>query len=62
LDFDGVRIVEDVDALHAELVGKGISMPNPPIDQSWGTREIGVRDADRNVITFGQRIAGHAPS
>jgi uncharacterized glyoxalase superfamily protein PhnB len=53
--------VEDVDALHAELVAKGISMPNSPIDQSWGTREIGVRDADRNVITFGQRMASRSP-
>lgn len=52
--------VEDVDALYAELVAKGVSMPGPPIDQTWGTREIVVRDADRNVINFGQRIAGEA--
>ena len=49
--------VDDVDALRAELVATGIAMPGPPLDQTWGTREIGVRDADRNVITFGQRIA-----
>ena len=50
--------VEDVDALYGELIAKGISMLSPPVDQTWGTREIGVRDVDRNVITFGQRIAG----
>lgn len=49
--------VDDVDALYAEFLAKRISMPSAPIDQDWGTREIGVRDADRNVITFGQRIA-----
>ena len=46
--------VEDVDALYAELGAKGLS-PRAPIDQDWGTREFGVRDADRNVITFGQQ-------
>lgn len=48
--------VDDVDALYAELRAKRISTMQPPVDQSWGTREIGVRDSDRNVITFGQRI------
>ena len=45
--------VGDVDALYAELQAKDVSMTQPPIDQSWGTREIGVRDSDRNVVTFG---------
>ena len=44
------------DALYAELLSRGVSVSGPPIDQTWGTREIGVRDADRNVVTFGQRI------
>jgi uncharacterized glyoxalase superfamily protein PhnB len=48
--------VEDVDALYAELLSSGPAKPSAPVDQTWGTREIGVRDADRNVITFGQRI------
>ena len=50
--------VDDVDALYAELVAKGVSISGAPIDQTWGTREIAVRDADRNVVTFGQRIEG----
>lgn len=52
--------VEDVDALYAELAAKGIAT-RPPVDQSWGTREVGVRDADRNVVTFGQRQAKTPP-
>ena len=46
--------VDDVDVLYAELGAKGMSL-RAPIDQDWGTREFGVRDADRNLITFGQR-------
>src|SRR5215471_21202137 len=47
--------VDDVDAIYSELATAEVTS-RPPIDQSWGTREIGIRDADRNVITFGQRI------
>ena len=46
--------VDDVDNLYAELSAKGMSL-RAPIDQDWGTREFGVRDADRNVVTFGQQ-------
>lgn len=49
--------VEDVDALYAELLSNGVAVAGPPIDQEWGTREIVVRDADRNVLTIGQRRA-----
>jgi len=48
--------VDNVDALYAELMSNGIAVSGPPIDQTWGTREIGVRDADRNIVTFGQRL------
>lgn len=47
--------VDDVDALHAELSSKGLPVSDP-LDQTWGMREIGVRDADGNAMTFGQRI------
>jgi uncharacterized glyoxalase superfamily protein PhnB len=52
--------VDDVDALYAELQAKGVSM-RAPIDQDWGTREFGVRDPDRNLITFGQQRTPPAP-
>jgi uncharacterized glyoxalase superfamily protein PhnB len=47
--------VDDVDAVYEELRGRGVATVSAPVDQSWGTREFGVRDADRNVIAFGQR-------
>ena len=47
--------VDDVDSLYRELTSRGVAVSGPPIDQTWGTREIVVRDADRNVMTFGQR-------
>jgi uncharacterized glyoxalase superfamily protein PhnB len=48
--------VEDVDALHTELLAKGIRVNHPPIDQTWGTREISIRDTEHNSITFGQAL------
>jgi catechol 2,3-dioxygenase-like lactoylglutathione lyase family enzyme len=48
-------LVDDVDALHAELVANGTPIDSGPVDQTWGTREMYVKDADRNSIRF---IAG----
>ena len=45
-------IVDDVDALHAELVEKGVRIDTGPVDQTWGTREVYVKDADGNSIRF----------
>jgi uncharacterized glyoxalase superfamily protein PhnB len=45
-------MVEDVDALHAELVGKGVRIDLGPVDQTWGTREMYVKDADGNCVRF----------
>jgi uncharacterized glyoxalase superfamily protein PhnB len=44
--------VEDVDGLHAELVRKGVRIDTGPVDQTWGTREMYVKDADDNSIRF----------
>ena len=44
--------VDDVDVLYEELVGKGAKPEMAPTDQSWGTREIYVKDADRNSLRF----------
>jgi uncharacterized glyoxalase superfamily protein PhnB len=43
-------VVDDVDAMHAELVGKGVRIDTGPVDQTWGNREMYVKDADRNSI------------
>jgi len=45
-------IVEDVDALHAELVNKRVRIDSGPVDQTWGSREMYVKDADGNCIRF----------
>ena len=48
--------VDDVDALHRELVAKGVVIDTGPIDQSWGNREMYVKDSDRNCIRFTQEV------
>jgi uncharacterized glyoxalase superfamily protein PhnB len=45
-------ITEEVDALHAEFVAKGIPIAVGPVDQTWGSREMYVKDADGNCIRF----------
>lgn len=45
-------VVDDVDALHADLRRLGVLIELPPTDQTWGNREMYVRDADRNKIAF----------
>jgi len=45
-------LVEDVDALHPELVAKGVPIDIAPTDQPWGNREIYVCDPVGNRIRF----------
>jgi uncharacterized glyoxalase superfamily protein PhnB len=45
-------IVDNVDALHTEFVAKGVRIALKPVDQTWGTREMYVKDADGNCIRF----------
>jgi uncharacterized glyoxalase superfamily protein PhnB len=46
--------VDDVDALYAELTANGVRIDLVPTDQTWGTREMYVKDADRNTLRFAQ--------
>ena len=48
-------IVDAVDALHAEFVAKGIRIDVGPVDQTWGSREMYVKDADANCLRFIQQ-------
>ena len=50
-------LVDDVDALHAEFVAKGVPIAVEPVDQTWGTREMYVKDADGNSLRFQQPSA-----
>ena len=47
--------VENIDELHKELNGKGVIIDLEPTDQSWGNREMYVRDPDNNSIRFVHR-------
>jgi uncharacterized glyoxalase superfamily protein PhnB len=53
-------LVDDVDLLHRELLSNGVHIDTAPIDQTWGTREMFVKDADRNCIRFASRSAVRA--
>lgn len=48
-------IVDSVDGLHAEFVGKGVRIDSGPVDQTWGSREMYVKDADGNCLRFIQQ-------
>jgi hypothetical protein len=37
---------------HEEFVAQGISIDVPPVDQTWDSREMYVKDADRNCLRF----------
>jgi len=44
--------VTDVDQLYEELSVRGAVVQLPPTDQTWGIREMGIRDPDGNVLGF----------
>ena len=48
--------VRDVDALFDEFSGRGISIQLTPTDQSWGNREMYLRDPDGNSLRFMQPL------
>jgi len=48
---------DDVDALHAEFVARNVRIHIAPVDQTWGMRELFVRDPDGNSIRFGAPAA-----
>ena len=45
--------VEDVDAIHAELVARKAKVVKPPQDYDYGMRDFDVVDLDGNQIFFG---------
>jgi uncharacterized glyoxalase superfamily protein PhnB len=54
---DTFLYVSDVDELFRELSARGATCQMPPTDQAWGTREIGIRDPDGNVLVFANALA-----
>jgi len=51
-----VIMVEDIDALHREFVARGVTIDLPPIDQTWGVREMYVKDGQNNALRFAQPL------
>ena len=47
---------DDVDALHAEFVSRNVPIHIAPVDQTWGMRELYVRDPDGNSVRFGAPV------
>jgi uncharacterized glyoxalase superfamily protein PhnB len=45
-------MVDSVDSLHAEFSARNIRIDVPPVDQTWGSREMYVKDADGNCLRF----------
>jgi catechol 2,3-dioxygenase-like lactoylglutathione lyase family enzyme len=54
--FDAYFWVDDVEALHAELVVRGAELLHGPVEQGYGLREIRARDPHGYVLAFGQRL------
>jgi len=50
-----VVLCTDVDALYAEYTAKGVAIDTKPVEQEYGTREMYVKDEDRNSLRFSQR-------
>ena len=48
--------VRDVDACHAEVVGRGVQVAQAPHDMPYGLREFSVTTPGGLVIIFGQDI------
>ena len=51
-------LVDNVDVLYAEFlaqgvpIAEGVPIAGGPVDQTWGTGEMYVKDADGNCIRF----------
>jgi catechol 2,3-dioxygenase-like lactoylglutathione lyase family enzyme len=52
--FDLYVYVDDVDALHQELAGRGADILNVPVNTEYGLREIRVRDPHGYILAFGK--------
>jgi len=48
--------VDDVDALHADLVRRGAKVLKAPADYDYGLRDFDVADLDGNMLFFGMEL------
>ena len=52
--FDVYVYVDDVEALHDELLERGADVVQGPVDAVYGLREIRVRDPHGYILAFGK--------
>jgi len=45
-------VVDSVDELRVEFLARGVQIAVGPVDQTWGTREMYVKDSDGNCLRF----------
>jgi uncharacterized glyoxalase superfamily protein PhnB len=45
-------VVDTLDTLFEEFSAKHIPIPLAPVEQSWGTREMYLKDGDGNCLRF----------
>ena len=45
-------MVDNVDHLYTEFKAKHVHIDTPPMDQTWGSREMYVKDHDGNCLRF----------
>jgi uncharacterized glyoxalase superfamily protein PhnB len=50
-------VVDDVDKLHDEFLQKSVNIDLKPTDQTWGNREMYLKDPDGNSIRFVRQSA-----
>ncbi|MGC3964479.1 MAG: bleomycin resistance family protein [Rhodocyclaceae bacterium] len=48
--------VDDIDALHTELLGRGALIRQSPTDKPWGMREMALETPDGHRLMVGQEI------
>lgn len=53
--------VDDVDAYHAEVAGRGVAIAQPLTTQWWGDRNFAVTDPAGHLIWFWTTVAEPAP-
>ncbi|HLJ57065.1 MAG TPA: VOC family protein [Chthonomonadaceae bacterium] len=54
--LDAYVRVRNIDALSAELAGRGVALLSPLAATEWGTREFALADADGYILYFGEPI------
>lgn len=56
-----VAFVEDVDAVYAGLLAKGVEFIRPPTDRAWGMRTAHFRDPEGNIWEIARPLGDQVP-